>query len=115
MENTINTLFKNLSTAYQMQNMEVINSLHHPENQTFASSKDQLKTILLAYKLETEYSDIEILQQDNDVAVLRLLQITKKIDGPEFKDNVMDMVLVLKTDNQQYKILSAAPIMTSFI
>ncbi len=115
MRNNIDTLFENLSVGYKEQNIDIITNLHHPGNQMFTASLEQLKTILSNYKLETGYNDIQILQQDNDVIVLRLSQMTKKIDGPEFKDNVMDMVLILKMDNHEYKILSAAPITTSFL
>ncbi len=115
MEKNINAVFNGLCNGYKNNDIVSISDFHHPENLIFNASKEHLQTILLTYKLDTHYTNIQILQEQEEIIIVRLLQITKKVDGPDFKDNTMDMVLILKKDIQEFKILSSAPISTEFI
>jgi len=115
MNNNIDTLFRDLSLAYEERNLDTIFNLHHPYNDLFNMGKDQLRNVLSNYELQVNFEDVTILQQDNDTQVIRISQTTKKKVGPEFRDNIIDMVMVLKPHNNTLKILSTASISTEFL
>ncbi|MBG6132577.1 hypothetical protein IWQ47_003802 [Aquimarina sp. EL_43] len=115
MNTNLNAFFESLSSAYKERNLDTIFDLHHPDNVLFNAGKEQLRTVLSSYTLEANFEDIKILQEDKNVSVVRLSQKTKKVEGPDFKDNIIDMVMILKSHNDNFKILSSASISTDFI
>ncbi|MCK8524430.1 hypothetical protein M0D21_22850 [Aquimarina sp. D1M17] len=115
MNTNLNQLFENLSSAYRHNNLDAIFNLHHPYNELFNMGKDQLRTVLSNYELDVSFENLNILQEDEDVRIVRVSQITKKENGPEFRDNEIDMIVVLKPHNDTIKILSTASIDTRFL
>ena len=98
---------ENLQT-FEKEDFEAHMKTIHEESAIYEQTKNTVKLIMNQYDLKFELEDVEVLELAADEAQVRYVQTTKKIDGPEFKNNRVKGVHTLKKFNGDWKLFSSA-------
>ena len=76
----------------------------HPDSPAYGTTEDVISELFDMYKLKYDVKSVKVLSIDGDEARVRVRMITSKISGPEFADNDLTAVHVLKKDGGKWKI-----------
>ena len=66
--------------------------------------RTQFREVFRTYKLEYSLDEFKLLYHDDEVAVTRVKQTVKKVEGPDFKDNQRDALQIFRKRDGQWKI-----------
>lgn len=88
------------------EDLEGVMSTIHPESPSYASTESMAKLIFDRYDLKYEIESIKVLEENDKEAKVQFTQVTRKINGPEFKDNRVTGIHLLKMDGESWKIYS---------
>ena len=75
----------------------------------------QFQKIFRTYKLEYSLDDFKLLYNDDEVAVTRVKQTLKKVEGPEFKDNQRDALQIFRNRDGTWKIFEQVILDRTFL
>ncbi len=75
----------------------------------------QFQKIFRTYKLEYSIDDFKLLYHDDEVAVTRVKQTLKKVEGPEFKDNQRDALQIFRNSDGKWKIFEQVILDRTFL
>ncbi|MCZ6653203.1 MAG: hypothetical protein O7D91_09270 [Planctomycetota bacterium] len=64
----------------------------------------QFGQIFKTYKIEYSLDDFKLLYHDDEIAVTRVKQTLKKVEGPDFKDNERDALQIFRKRDGKWKI-----------
>jgi hypothetical protein len=73
--------------ATQSEDLEGVLATIDSSSTAYEPTKAAMKQIFAAYKLSYKLEKIELISLEKDMATVKIIQTTKKIEGPEFKDN----------------------------
>jgi len=76
----------------------------HPDSPAYASTREMLATIFQNYDLKYSVSGLNVLEETSREVRLSFVLITQKIRGPDFRDNKITGVMVLRKDGDKWKI-----------
>ena len=97
------TLAENTRTLNE-EDLEAHMATVDENSAVFEPTKATLEVLLKNYDLETEMTVIEVVESNTDTIKIRAEQSTKKISGPEFRDNQITAVHTLKKRDGKWKI-----------
>ena len=100
---TIETLVKENLKATREENIDGIMSTIHPDSPAYNPTKDQTAPLFESYDLNYEIVSFTYIGEEGTYAVSRTKQKTTKISGPDFRDNVIDMIQVFRKDEGVWK------------
>ena len=80
----------------------------HSQSPAYASGAKILRDTAGALKVHAEVSDCKLVGIDGDYAFARCSQKITKVSGPEFHDNVRDVLEVFKKEDGAWKEWSSA-------
>lgn len=88
------------------ENVEQSLEAVHSESPFYEQMQVMLEEISKVYDLESSLIDFQYIgtSDDKSKAVVLLKQKTSKLDGPEFRDNIVEMMTVFKKENDAWKI-----------
>ncbi len=92
--------------AYEKEEIFRVLSTIHTLSPTYLPTKDVANAIFPDYELKYEVVGFKLLAIDDEYAIARVLQKTFKVEGPKFKDNVIDAFIVYKQEKAQWKLWS---------
>ena len=75
----------------------------------------QFQQIFRTYKLDYSLDDFKLLYHDDEVAVTRVKQTLKKVEGPDFKDNQRDALQIFRKRDGQWKIFEQVILDRTFL
>lgn len=75
----------------------------------------QFQQVFRTFKLEYSIDDFKLLYHDDEVAVTRVKQTVKKIEGPDFKDNQRDALQIFRKRDGQWKIFEQVILDRTFL
>lgn len=75
----------------------------------------QFRQVFRTFKLEYSIDDFKLLYHDDEVAVTRLKQTIKKVEGPDFKDNQRDALQIFRNRDGQWKIFEQVILDRTFL
>ena len=75
----------------------------------------QFRQVFRTFKLEYSIDDFKLLYHDDEVAVTRLKQTMKKVEGPDFKDNQRDALQIFRNRDGQWKIFEQVILDRTFL
>lgn len=84
--------------------LEEAMSMLHKNSPAQLPSRHAIGPLMSIYKLHHRLLDPEYIGTDNDYLYLRIKQKTRKLDGPEFQNNISDMLISMKQDEDIWKI-----------
>ncbi len=87
----------------------------HPESPNYPAVESMAKLIFERYDLKYSIENLKILEENDNDAKVEFTQVTKKIKGPEFKDNRTIGIHTLKKDGDSWKIYSTEMTKITFL
>ncbi|MEB8431829.1 hypothetical protein OO007_06285 [Cocleimonas sp. KMM 6892] len=97
------------------ENIEGTMATIHTKSNLYASSKSLISRLFDIYELDYEIIDIKFIAHQDELAYVRVKQLTKKVTGPAFKNNELDMVQIFKQEDGKWKIWSQANMSVVFL
>ncbi len=75
----------------------------------------QFQKIFRTYDLTYSLDDFKLLYHDDEVAVTRVKQTLKKVEGPDFKDNQRDALQIFRKRDGKWKIFEQVILDRTFL
>ncbi len=101
--------------ALNRQDLKASMDAMHPSSPAFQTTKDFGKMIFENYQLRFKLQSTAIESITADTAKVRFTQTTKKITGPEFRNNRVDGVHILKKYKGKWKIYDTKTIKIEYL
>lgn len=93
--------------AMNNEDIDLYMSSIKPDTEVYEMTKTAVANLFEIYDLKTEIIKIEILEENETTAKVRIIQVTKKIDGPGFKDNEIEAIHTLEKIDGEWKFVSS--------
>ncbi|MFH1868474.1 MAG: hypothetical protein ABH843_05840 [Candidatus Omnitrophota bacterium] len=90
------------------ENMSAMMATIHTQSPGYLITKQQTQEIFDTFDISYELKYYQYIGQDGGYAVARVIQVTKKISGPAFQNNELDMIQVFKQEDGVWKYWSQA-------
>ncbi len=87
----------------------------HPESESFETTENLLKQLFKVYDLNYKIEKLEVVDENDQEAVVNFTQVTTKINGPDFKDNRIRGTHILRKDGDSWKIFSTKITETEYL
>ncbi|HWB04390.1 MAG TPA: nuclear transport factor 2 family protein [Verrucomicrobiales bacterium] len=92
--------------ALNKEDLDGYMSYMHPDNPTYASTRQQLEDIAEKYDLRYTLEKLERVSVTEDEVKASFVQLTEKVSGPAFSNNRISGVHTLRRDNGKWKIFA---------
>jgi len=76
----------------------------HPDSPAYKTTEETLDTIFDNYDLSYRVSNVSVIEENNREVKFSFSLVTRKIRGPEFRDNQVDGIIILRKDGDVWKI-----------
>ena len=90
--------------ASNAEDMQAYMATIHPDSKAYATTKEMLGTIFENYDLSYKVSGIRVVENNSREVHLYLVLVTRKINGPAFRDNQVSGIMILRKDGDVWKI-----------
>ena len=91
--------------ALQREDLEAYLATIDPESPVFEVTKGLTQELFNNYDLKYELNSIEVISTAGNEAKVRVIQTTRKITGPEFRDHKAVAIHTLRKSNGRWKLL----------
>lgn len=88
------------------EDFDGVMSTIHPESSYYSTTESLVKKIFDIYDLNYKLEKVKIIEENENEVKVEFVQITKKLKGPEFKNNRTTGVHTMKKDGESWKIFS---------
>lgn len=88
------------------ENFDKVMNTIHKDSPSYPASEIMIKQLFERYDLNYKIVSMKVLEDNNSEAKIEFVQITKKLNGPEFKNNKATGIHRLKKDGDSWKIYS---------
>lgn len=88
--------------ATQSGDIDSIRATIHPDS-VAQNTIAQALSALSAYKLKYEATSVSFIAMSGEYALVRVLQKTTRVAGPDFLDNEIDGIWALRRDGEKWK------------
>lgn len=102
------TVRDNLRYTQENDVAKSMNTIHSQSLSYGPTQQFMSQLSLMGYQLSYELLEFRFIAQDGDLAYARVKQRTKKISGPEFSNNELEMLQVFKQEQGVWKIWAQA-------
>ena len=103
---SIEKLLKDNLLAYKEENITALMDSVHPDSPARAQTEEFSKIAFDMYDIDYEYTNLEIIEISESEATIQVTQTTKKINGPDFKDNRATSIQTLKKYDGKWKFFN---------
>ena len=86
------------------KNLEAVMGTIHPESPVFESTEKIVKQIFEQFDLSYKIEKIEIIEESEEEALVKFIQLTTKLNNFQFKNNRLTGVHTLRKDGSSWKI-----------
>ena len=106
----------NLNTEYMTkEDISGVETTLDKDNPDFEQSMKMVKLLFDTYDLDYKIESLETVEQNENEAQIKFVQLTTKISGPEFRDNRFTGIHTLKKKSDGWKILSTKQLNIEFL
>lgn len=98
-------IFENIR-ASNVEDPELYMATIHSESPGYQQTMDMLASMFETYDLSYQISDLSITSQKDNEAVVAFVLTTRKLQGPEFRDNEVSGEMILRLDEGEWKIFN---------
>jgi uncharacterized protein YchJ len=88
------------------ENLSAVMNTIHPESPVFENTRKLIQEIFNQFDLNYKIERLEILEENQEEARVRFVQVTRKVAGNDFTDNRMKGIHTLMKDGDSWKIFS---------
>lgn len=100
-------VLKNLK-ATESEDLDAIMSTIHSQSPSYTATMQAMQQLLPLYDLKYSILSYSYIAKDNDYAYVRVRQLTEKVSGPAFNNNVIDALQIFKKEGKDWKLWSQA-------
>jgi hypothetical protein len=86
-----------------------------PSSPGFQSTQELIKLIFEQYDLKYELSDLKVTEKKGNEAQVSFSQVTRKVSGPDFRDNKITGVHTLRFTGGKWKIYNSTVSTTDYL
>jgi uncharacterized protein YchJ len=97
------------------EDIEAAMNTVHPQSPTFTATESMMKQIFERYDLNYKIENIKVLEKNDKEAKVEFTQITKKLKGPDFKNNKTTGIHTLRKDGDSWKVYSTEMVNVEFL
>ncbi len=97
------------------QKEDVAGTIENVDRRLAVKYATQFQKVFRTYKLEYSLDDFKLLYHDDEVAVTRVKQTVKKVEGPDFKDNQRDALQIFRNRDGKWKIFEQVILERTFL
>jgi ketosteroid isomerase-like protein len=90
--------------ALQRKDLEAYLATIDPGSPVFETTKALTQALFNNYDLKYELNSLEVISTAGNEAKVRVIQTTRKITGPEFRDNRVVAIHTLRKSNGRWKL-----------
>ena len=90
--------------ASNAEDMQAYMATIHPDSPAYATTEKMLGQVFETYDLSYRVSGINIVEENSREVQLSFVLVTRKINGPAFRDNQVSGVMILRKDGDAWKI-----------
>ncbi len=88
------------------ENLSASMNTIHPDSPIYENTAKLVQEIFNQFDLKYEIESLEILEETEQEAKVRFVQLTRKVAGNDFTDNRLTGIHTLKKDGNSWKIFS---------
>ncbi len=118
-ENAFSQILLNLLDKYYKvlndHDIEGILDMIHRDSPAQSPTKQVLDGLFNTYRLNNVLLGTKNMFIDDDYVYLRMKQKTTRIEGPEFKDNISDSLVVFRKEERNWKVWNIMTLDVEFI
>ena len=111
----LNSVITNNFKAYELEDIGEVMKTVHSKSPGFEATKQFSSQVFPVYDIKYELLSFKYIGLEGDYALARVKQKTSKVTGPEFKDNIIDSIVILKRENGLWKLWSQASLTVEYI
>jgi ketosteroid isomerase-like protein len=111
---TLKKVIEANAEAMNREDLEGAMKTIHPKSMNFESTKSGTENIFKTYDLRYAMLSYSFVGSDGEYATARVKQTTKKVAGPAFRDNTLEMMHVFRKDGASWKIWTSAVLEVSY-
>ncbi len=101
--------------AYEKEDIDAAMETIHTQSPGYIQTREISNQLFPYYDLKYELLEFQYIATSGEYGLARAKQKTSKIEGPQFQNNVLDMIHVFRKENGKWKFWSQAVLETSFI
>ena len=87
----------------------------HSQSPAYLATQQMLQQLFPAYDLQYELLSYKFIGEDDEYAYAKVKQRTRKISGPAFQNNEIEMLMIFKQENGVWKLWTQANLSISYI
>jgi len=96
-------VYENLR-AMQREDLEAYLATLDPGSPAFEDTKALTQDLFDTYDLKIELNSVQVINTSGNEAKVRVTETTRKIAGPDFKDNITTGIHTLRKSNGRWKL-----------
>lgn len=96
-------IYKNIE-AGNNEDVDAYISTMDKDYRNYDRLEEMMNTIFRTYDLKYQVRDIKVIELKDNEAKVQFVQITKKVEGPTFRDNRIEGIHTLHKTDGQWKI-----------
>ncbi|MHB9288735.1 twin-arginine translocation signal domain-containing protein [Halobacteriales archaeon Cl-PHB] len=102
----VRTTLQDNIRGYETENLQLVRETTHPESPAYDSTIEQARRMFEEYELRYDLT-IHSVSIDGDRASAEVTQTTRKVSGPEFRDNRLRAVHRLRPYQSDWRVYSS--------
>lgn len=102
----IAVIYRNLETA-ENENLREHMATIHEGSPVYSTMEKLMSQAFIRYDLKYSIKDIKVVASSPDEIKVKFTQTTKKVQGPEFRDNVVKGSHILRKSGGKWKIYNS--------
>ena len=87
----------------EKENIEEYMKTVHSQSAIYSATKQTLQQLFPSYDLKYELLNYTFIAVEGDYVLARVKQRTRKVSGPAFRNNIIDMIQIFKMENGIWK------------
>jgi hypothetical protein len=96
-------VYENIA-AHNAEDVDRYIATMHPQSPDYAELRQVLEEMYSAFDLQSTLSDVELLEASTRGARVSFVLVTRKIHGPDFRDNRVQGVFVLRKQDGEWRL-----------
>lgn len=101
----IAVIYENIA-AIEAEDLDRYMATIHEQSPAYATTREMMEQITNAYDLKYELKEAKIIKRSAEEASVQFIQVTTRLSGPEFRDNKIKGVHILKKSEDKWKIFN---------
>jgi len=103
-EGAVKQVLKDQIEYLQNEDVEGVMSTMHPESPQYSQTRAVVEQVFEVYDLDYELDSVEVMELEGNQAKLRAVQVTRKVNGPEFTDTRVTAIHTIRKTGNGWKL-----------